>query len=545
MKKIIYLILFVGLMNPPYIISQLSITITEVSPSSRTIYDLQSNGSSHLLQQDPSNSPYIHATYMYSPNSDSLVSSRRTVYFFSSDFGYTWNEYGSIIGNIRSGFPVMLVISDGSALIGNHSSFGGGTERAQWFADVAPGAGTFTRLDPGTFGSSAVLWPIGIQTNSIINQTKFVFVAGNNRNRGLSLSSSNFSGYVPEPDISTSFRCAFAKSSSGKIGLAYIMESITVRGRVSFKESTDDGVTWSTPVLIWNPAVNSGYGAYNGIDVGYNGNTPNVVFETVKYVSNQPDINSTARINFWSPNVNSGIPVVLDSSNDMRGLNPQSDGYAPVCRPVIGYIGNYPVTVVAYEKTRTDTSSAGNNYFDVWYRYSTDFGSNWGIYNKITNLAGPLKDYRYVSISDKNDAYSNNHYINLLFQMDSVAGSNVNGLDRSLARMFFCRIRHTYFVFPGITNINSNIPNSFLLKQNYPNPFNPKTFIDFDIPKESDVKLTIYNSLGEITDILVDQSLKAGSYRVDWDANKFASGVYFYSINAGEFYESKKMIFLK
>lgn len=540
MKKIIYLILFVGLMNPPYIISQLSITITEVSPSSRTIYDLQSNGSSHLLQQDPSNSPYIHATYMYSPHNDSLFSFRRTIYCFSSDFGLTWTDYGSVVYNTSSGFPVMLVVSDGSALIGTHTNFGGGPVRAQWFADVAPGAGTFTRLDPGTFGSSAVLWPIGIQTNSISNQTKFVFVAGNNRNRGLSLSSSNFSGYVPEPDISTSFRCALAKSSSGKIGLAYIMESITVRGRVSFKESTDDGVTWSTPVLIWNPAVNNGYGAYNGIDLGYSGNTPNVVFETVKYVSNQPDIHSTARINFWSPNVNSGIPVVLDSSNDMRGLNPQSDGYAPVCRPVIS-IRNY--TVAAYCKSRTDTLNS-NNYFDIYCKYSVNGGITWNtVPIRLTNNSGQIRDNRYVSISDFN-GQSNNNVFHLLFQQDSIPGSFVNGAGKSLAKMMYCKLLLS-FIGPGISNIGTGIPNSFELKQNYPNPFNPKTFIDFDIPKESDVKLTIYNSLGEITDILVDQSLKAGSYRVDWDANKFASGVYFYSINAGEFYESKKMIFLK
>jgi len=517
-----------------------------IAPNYGTYYDIQSNGSSHLLELDPNTPSNIHATFMYSPNSDSISSSRRTVYCFSSDYGGTWLEYGSINGNIRSGFPVMLILSDGSALIGNHSNFGGGTERAQWFADVAPGAGTFTRLDPGMAGSFPALWPIGIQTNSISNQTKFLFVAGNSRNRSLSLSSSSFSGYVTESGIANSFQCALAKSTSGKIGLVYIMESSVTHGRVSFIESTDDGVTWSSPVLIWDPSINNGYGAYNGIDVGYSGNTPNVVFETVKFVSNQPDIHSTAKIQFWSPNINSGIPIVLDSSNNMTGSNPQHDGYAAVCRPVIGYIGNNQVTVVAYEKARTDTSSAGNNYFDVWYRYSVNSGNTWGIYNRITNLYGTLKDYRYVSISDKNDFYpGNQYYFNLLFQSDSVAGSNVNGLDSSLARIYFCRVRQIYFQFPGITNINSNIPNSFLLKQNFPNPFNPKTIIDFDIPKESEVELTVYNSQGKVIAVLVDQNLTAGSYRVDWDAEKFSSGIYFYTIIAGNFYESKKMVLIK
>ena len=89
------------------------------------------------------------------------------------------------------------------------------------------------------------------------------------------------------------------------------------------------------------------------------------------------------------------------------------------------------------------------------------------------------------------------------------------------------------------------IPNSFLLSQNYPNPFNPKTIINFQLPKFSSVKLFIYDVLGKEISILVNETLKPGSYNIEWDASNYASGVYFYRLMAGDFSETKKMVLVK
>ncbi|HRE11817.1 MAG TPA: T9SS type A sorting domain-containing protein [Ignavibacteria bacterium] len=536
MKKFISLSAHLFILTSSVIFSQGTPFISELAPAHRTYYDIQSNGSSHLIQQDPNTPSNIHATFMYSPNGDSLVSSRRTVYCFSSDYGTTWYELGPVFPSMSSGFPVMLILSNGSALIGNQTKLGGTIERAQWFADVAPGAASFVQLDPGIYGSAAALWPVGIQTKMLNKHTKFVFVAGNMLNRGLSLEAPSFSGYIPQADISSSFRCAMAKSENGKIGLAYIMEGTITEGKVSFKESTDDGVTWSTPILIWDPLLNNNYGAFNGIDMSYNGNSPNIVFETVKYVSNQPDIRSTAKIQFWSPAVNSGNPIVLDSSNNMTAPNPQSDGYAAVCRPVIGIGDNL---IVAYCKARTDVLDS-NNYFDIYYRLSSNSGNTWMNPEMITNNSGPLNDNRYVSVSNKNSTRA----FHLVFQQDSIPGSFINGAGKSLAKTMHCKIVLPYPPF-GIQNIGTEIPAAYKLNQNFPNPFNPKTNIDFDIPKESVVKLTVYNSQGEVVARLVNQQLSAGSYRVDWNAEIFSSGIYFYTISAGKYYEAKKMVLIR
>lgn len=97
----------------------------------------------------------------------------------------------------------------------------------------------------------------------------------------------------------------------------------------------------------------------------------------------------------------------------------------------------------------------------------------------------------------------------------------------------------------GIQTTSTEIPNKFSLSQNYPNPFNPVTNITFDLPKESFVKLKIYDALGKEISILANQDLKAGSYKIDWDASNYPSGVYFYKLEAGSFVESKKMILIK
>ncbi len=96
-----------------------------------------------------------------------------------------------------------------------------------------------------------------------------------------------------------------------------------------------------------------------------------------------------------------------------------------------------------------------------------------------------------------------------------------------------------------------NIPHSFKLLQNYPNPFNPSTNINYSIKKESSVKVIIFNSIGQYVVTLVNKKQSAGTYTINFDGRRFASGVYFYSLMAkpddgsSEYRETRKMILLK
>ncbi len=90
-----------------------------------------------------------------------------------------------------------------------------------------------------------------------------------------------------------------------------------------------------------------------------------------------------------------------------------------------------------------------------------------------------------------------------------------------------------------------NIPTKYSLAQNYPNPFNPMTTIDFGIAKAGKVKLTVSDISGKTVDILVNRNLEAGEYKFNWNASKFASGVYFYRLEANSFTDVKRLILVK
>jgi hypothetical protein len=88
--------------------------------------------------------------------------------------------------------------------------------------------------------------------------------------------------------------------------------------------------------------------------------------------------------------------------------------------------------------------------------------------------------------------------------------------------------------------------NTFTLLQNYPNPFNPTTEIKFEIPQNTFVTIKIYNAIGEEVASLLNKEYKnAGKYSVNFDGSNLASGIYFYSLEAGTFKDVKKMVLIK
>ncbi|KAA3663387.1 MAG: T9SS C-terminal target domain-containing protein [Calditrichaeota bacterium] len=86
---------------------------------------------------------------------------------------------------------------------------------------------------------------------------------------------------------------------------------------------------------------------------------------------------------------------------------------------------------------------------------------------------------------------------------------------------------------------------NYELSQNYPNPFNPTTNIAYSIPKDSHVKLTIFNTLGQRVATLVDSRVQAGKHIVRFDAHRLPSGIYFYRLQAGKTVMNKKLMLLK
>ena len=89
------------------------------------------------------------------------------------------------------------------------------------------------------------------------------------------------------------------------------------------------------------------------------------------------------------------------------------------------------------------------------------------------------------------------------------------------------------------------LPERVKLSQNYPNPFNSSTVISYQLGTISQVELSIYNILGQKLATLVNKKQNSGTYKYEWDATGFPSGIYFYRLQVGTFSESKKVVFLK
>ena len=105
-------------------------------------------------------------------------------------------------------------------------------------------------------------------------------------------------------------------------------------------------------------------------------------------------------------------------------------------------------------------------------------------------------------------------------------------------------------ILNGPMNVNISgseglVPADFALMQNYPNPFNPSTTINYDLPEQAMVEISIFNALGEKVATLVNEIKDAGKHNVKFNAGGYSSGIYFYQIKANDFVSVKKMILMK
>lgn len=192
--------------------------------------------------------------------------------------------------------------------------------------------------------------------------------------------------------------------------------------------------------------------------------------------------------------------------------------------------GNYKLRVMAVEKFVQYVTPPGNNgetNFPHVFRKGmpdmtgTTLPTTIGIYNF---------NFRYKLESDWVDS----NIVTVAFVQNDGAG-NKEVLNVAKTSPFPVNIENT--------NVIS--PERYSLNQNYPNPFNPSTSIKFSLPKAGDVKLVVYNSLGKEVATLVNEKLISGEYEVEFSTNNLSSGVYYYTIETGDFKETKKMMLMK
>lgn len=115
------------------------------------------------------------------------------------------------------------------------------------------------------------------------------------------------------------------------------------------------------------------------------------------------------------------------------------------------------------------------------------------------------------------------------------------GVDGTSRKVYWNRLGQT----TNVNNVSNEIPNEYELFQNYPNPFNPVTNIKFSLVESGLVSLKIYDVLGKEVAVLLNENKQAGVYEFQFDASKLSSGVYFYTLQTGDFIQTKRMTLVK
>ena len=188
--------------------------------------------------------------------------------------------------------------------------------------------------------------------------------------------------------------------------------------------------------------------------------------------------------------------------------------------------------------------------------YSTNESSELNSFNLPPLPPAGLFDVRFGSQRFVEDLYSSSNTIELngvtypvtisvegmdLNLEDAIDGSKVNTVVKD---------GNSFVLYNSSVNVikvssENIVPMEYSLDQNYPNPFNPATTIKFSLPEVSDVKLTIYNTIGQRVALIINSTMDAGSYSIKWDASNVASGLYFYELSTKNFKSVKKMMLLK
>ncbi|MEO8513269.1 MAG: YCF48-related protein [Ignavibacteria bacterium] len=181
-----------------------------------------------------------------------------------------------------------------------------------------------------------------------------------------------------------------------------------------------------------------------------------------------------------------------------------------------------------------DINLPTSGYFLTFYMANANIGyaSNWD--NTYKTLDGGITWY------EQNTVMPNTAIKDIEFAPGSTSIGWMCGTDGAIINTI-----NSGGGFIGIQPISGNVPEKYLLSQNYPNPFNPTTNISIQLPKEGFVKLTVFDITGKEVAVLVNENLRAGEYKVDFNASSFPSGAYFYRLQSGEFTEVKKMVLIK
>jgi len=273
----------------------------------------------------------------------------------------------------------------------------------------------------------------------------------------------------------------------------------------------------------------------------------------------------------WSSTTGPSSPLTGPTGNSAYNVfNTFSSDYASIVHSTPGklilgvpYYGNYWITSSrdAYAPvTPLDTLKKKNNWQNVMaYKDIAPISSKYGA---LWDNGSQTPWVRWQDTVWNQIWFDNDSSLALKFDlaiMNNLKGVGIWALGYDNGRNELWNLIDRKFNRPvGVQGQNSSIPTAYRLEQNYPNPFNPSTTIKYSIPAveipsslrssgQADplITLKVYDLLGREVAILVNEEKAPGNYTVKFDGSGLSSGLYFYTLRAGDFFQSRKMIFLK
>jgi hypothetical protein len=292
-----------------------------------------------------------------------------------------------------------------------------------------------------------------------------------------------------------------------------------------FVKSTNGGSSFSSPLLVAS-------GAQANIPWSQSGPTT--------FPSIACDISGGPRNGYiyvtWCDGRNGDADVFLSRSTDhgstwSSALRVNNDGIGNgkvQAWPWVAVNNTGLISIVFYDTRNTPN----NNTIECWVARSSDGGTtftNEALSTQQSPTSEPNTDVRFGD------------YIGVDFWTNKI----IPVWTDERAGGFDMEIYSANYDITGVAPVVNAIPKIYELQQNYPNPFNPTTTINFVLPKESKINLSIYDINGKLVSKIFDGNMNSGKHSITWSGNNIASGVYFCKLTTDGFEDTKKMLLIK
>jgi len=340
-------------------------------------------------------------------------------------------------------------------------------------------------------------------------------------------------GIIPEKQsirVNGLPRIAVDYSSTSTRGNIYIVTSqknLAPAGSdpdIILRKSTDGGLNWSNGIRVNQDALNNGkFQFFPGITVDEFGGLNIIFYDDRNTTSDSSSV-------FLARSTDAGNTWNEYQINDMN--------FKPIA---IGGLGQ------GYMGDNIDITSVGNKLFPVWMDNRTGNFQMWSVPIEFI----PSNEDLPPTIIDPimiNEISSNSFTVN--FSTVRSGNSKIKfGLTNLLEKDSILNYTPTTSHSLTVSDLEDSIliTKAYELKQNYPNPFNPNTIIEFNLPVSSYVSLNIFDVTGKEVLLLINEFKEAGTHKLNFEAVKYnlSSGVYFYTLSANGFTQTKPMMLLK